>query len=322
MANNNLNRYNFINVKFDIIKSKNKIYNDWCRHLYNECLQMFEYDDMPETLKQYDLEFYTMSNTYSIITTDESGKLFAFIAELGGEPNAYYLPKESVIANVGLNFNKTCKIGENCVLYINDKMFMGLGVKIQKYASLLTACEMSFYWNCINSRMQKVFATPNNDIANSLKEVYEHLEDGDELKTITDKPLFDMLKNFEWQSTSNTTSNIKSLIELRQYIISSFFIDIGLNANYNMKRESLNENEINADNDILIPLIDNMLECRQKGVEEINKMFGTNIKVRLSSRWRDIKKSLEYRLEEQQQQAEETQPNENGGANDENNEKQ
>ena len=303
MATNNLNRYNGLNIKFDIIKSKQKLFNDWYRHLMNICLQMFDYDDLPESMPKDDLEFFTMSNTYSIIG-EHDGKLYAFISDLGGKENGYYIPRLAVVANPYLNVTKTYEIGKDCVLFLNDKMFMGLSTKIQKYASLLTTAEISFYWNCINTRTQKVFATPNNDIANSLKDVFGHIEDGDELKSITDKPLFELLKNFEWQSSSNTVSNLKSLIETKQYILASFFIDIGLNANYNMKRESLNENEINADTDTLIPLIDNMLECRQNGIKQMNEMFGTKTKVRLSSRWEDIRKALKYQLEEQKHQAE------------------
>ena len=82
--------------------------------------------------------------------------------------------------------------------------------------------------------------------------------------------------------------NIKDLIELRQFIKSSWYMELGIQSNYNMKRESLNSSETTMDESVLLPLIDDMLECRKLGVEQINKMFGTNITVELDSSWKEV----------------------------------
>ena len=64
-----------------------------------------------------------------------------------------------------------------------------------------------------------------------------------------------------------------------------------------MKRESLNDDEIAANEDTLKPLIDDMLEQRQKGIDEVNKMFNLNITVSLNSSWED--NEIELELEHQ-----------------------
>lgn len=66
----------------------------------------------------------------------------------------------------------------------------------------------------------------------------------------------------------------------------SWFNDTGLNANYNMKRESINSNESQLNDDMLMPTVDDMLDCRQEGLEKVNAMFGTNITVELNSSWK------------------------------------
>ena len=38
-------------------------------------------------------------------------------------------------------------------------------------------------------------------------------------------------------------------------------------------------------NDALLPLVDNMLKCRQDGFNRVNAKYGTNIKVSLNSSW-------------------------------------
>ena len=54
-----------------------------------------------------------------------------------------------------------------------------------------------------------------------------------------------------------------------------------------MKREALNSSESSINNDILFPLVDNMLEQRKQGCDRINKLYGTNISVKLNSSWSD-----------------------------------
>ena len=55
-----------------------------------------------------------------------------------------------------------------------------------------------------------------------------------------------------------------------------------------MKREAINDAESGMNEDSLLPLVDDMLENRKRGVEKINKMFGTNITVELDSSWKEV----------------------------------
>ena len=74
---------------------------------------------------------------------------------------------------------------------------------------------------------------------------------------------------------------------MQQYLKASQYNDLGLNANYNMKRESLNSTESQLNDDALMPFIDDMIANREEGLDQFNKMFGTNIKVKKSSAWED-----------------------------------
>lgn len=87
--------------------------------------------------------------------------------------------------------------------------------------------------------------------------------------------------------TAPTTNSvyITQLIELIQYYKASMYNELGLNANYNMKRERLNLGEVSMNVDVLLPYVDNMLKERQNAVEKINEMFDTEISVKLASSW-------------------------------------
>lgn len=84
---------------------------------------------------------------------------------------------------------------------------------------------------------------------------------------------------------SNNGSYLTQFIELQQYLKGSFFGELGLRANYNMKREAIGTGESTLDEDSILPLCDNMLMCRRQDIEQVNQLYGTDISVNFSSAW-------------------------------------
>ena len=66
----------------------------------------------------------------------------------------------------------------------------------------------------------------------------------------------------------------------------SCFNEIGLNANYNMKREYIGHNEVSLNDDFLLPLVDNMIKNRKIAIDKINSMYDTNIEIDYASAWK------------------------------------
>ena len=83
------------------------------------------------------------------------------------------------------------------------------------------------------------------------------------------------------------------MIELQQYLKASWFNEIGLNANFNMKREYLSEEELRSSTDVLLPLIDDMLTCREKAMDWVNRTYGTSIRVKKNSAWEQKQMELD-----------------------------
>ena len=54
------------------------------------------------------------------------------------------------------------------------------------------------------------------------------------------------------------------------------------------------------DESVLLPLIDDMLAERKHDMEKVNKMFGLNITVELSSSWKKIREEIKNELEKQE----------------------
>ena len=78
----------------------------------------------------------------------------------------------------------------------------------------------------------------------------------------------------------------------------SWYNEIGLNANFNMKREYLSEEELRASTDVLLPLIDDMLRCRKEAIDKVNSEYGTNITVDKNSAWENKQQELDTAQEQ------------------------
>ena len=246
--------------------------------------KMFNYNNLPKTIPKEQLELLLQRNGYAVITK-VNGELYAFYGGLGGEPNEYYLPTIATVANPALKFSKSMIIDKECVVIKNDVMFMGLMPLIQSTSYLLAQADISFKYALINGRMKAIVTAPNDEVKASLDEMFRQIEKGSSLKVVVDDDLMNELK----VSPYGTNDNGIDIIELKQYIIGSFYQKLGIQSNFNMKREALNSAESALNDDILYPLIDEMLEQRQKGVEKINELYGTNISVELSSIWKQLR---------------------------------
>lgn len=270
---NRFYRYDFRN------KAENV--DNFIRYMLARTLQMFEYNGLPETIPQKELERILQVRGYAFVAEYE-GELYAFTGSLGGKPGVYGEPTEIVIANPALNFNKTLNLKTDGVLINNDDMQQGLIPLISKYATILNENEITMILSTINKRVNNLISVSDSNTADSARKYLDGLEAGN-IGYIMENRLYESLKAKSISETSST--RLIDLIELQQYIKASLYNELGLNSNFNMKRERLIRQEVEMNASSIYPLVDNMLRCRQEAVEKINAMFGTSITVEFSSSW-------------------------------------
>ena len=85
---------------------------------------------------------------------------------------------------------------------------------------------------------------------------------------------------------SNNGSYLTQFIGFHQYLLGGLYHGLGLEANYNMKREAIGTGESTMVDDVILPLCENMLMCRREDFAKVNEMYGTNIEVDFSSAWK------------------------------------
>ena len=262
-------------------RNKTENVNNFIRYMLARTLQMFKYKGLPETMPQKELEQLLQVQGYAFIT-EHDGEIYAFSGSLGGTPGVYGEPTEIVIANPALKFNKTLNLKTDGVLINNDDMRQGLIPLISRYVTILNENEVTMILSTINKRVNNLISVSDDNTADSAKKYLDGLEAG-KIGYIMENRLYDSLKA---KSISETNSNrLVDLIELQQYIKASLYNELGLNSNFNMKKERLISEEVEINSNSIFPLVDNMLHCRQEAVEKINVMFGTSITVEFSSSW-------------------------------------
>lgn len=271
-------------------------------YMFNRLQSMFKYTGLPKTIPQRNVELMLQSNG-NVCVTMVNGELYAFTGGLGGEPNAYYMPTIYTVANPYLKFSKNLKIDQDCVVIPNDALYLGLLPMFNRYATMLAENDATIRIADINARIINLIAASDDNTYKSAVGYITDVEKG-KLGVIADNAFIESLRTQPY-AASGSTNNITQLIELQQYLKASWFNDIGLNANYNMKREAINGTEAQLNNDSLLPLAQDMLNQRKIGWDKVNEMYGTNIQVEFNSSWEEREQEQQTEDVEEQDEQEE-----------------
>lgn len=273
---------------------KRENYSRHIAYMLNRTQSMFRWDGLPDTIPVRSLELYLQANG-SCGIAEVSGDLYALRGSLGGEPDPYYMPTVFVVANPALKVSREYRIGEDCVIIPNDAMYLGLLPLYERYAAQMVEAELTLSIALINSRMPVFFEAFDDRTKAAAEKVLEDVKGG-KLSIVGSKGLGSAMSAMPY--ADRNTRTITDLIEAIQYVKASLYNEIGLDANYNMKRESINSGESQLNRDALLPLVDTMLTYRKKGADAVNQMFGTNISVEFASSWEDNMEELKAEQEQ------------------------
>lgn len=268
---------------------KERCVRNYIVYMLNRTQKIFEYKGLPDTIPKRMLEFLLQINGFACFARDNDGKVYAFWGGLGGEPDAYYRPTICVVSNPALNLSKTFKIDEDCVIMRNDSFLYGLIPMFRRYATAMVENDISFKLAAINTRIEALLSAPDDATKSAAEKYLRDIEDG-KLGVIASNEFLDGIKA---QPVKSSLRTFTDLIEYQQYLKASWFNEIGLNANYNMKREKLSTTESQMNNDALLPLVDDMLESRREALEKINAMFDLNIEVDFASSWEKLLEEMQ-----------------------------
>ena len=281
--------YPELNDKYDFNGKPDKgmLLSSYIRYYLARLQSMFKYDGLPDTIPAKWLENYLLVNG-SCVFIKNGDDLIVTRAGIGGEPDVYYIPTQCIVANpyVKEGVDRTYTRDVDCVLMVNDTYAQGLLPLLKKYCSMMVENDITMNIADIMSRATMILSAIDDNTKDSAKLFIKHVIEG-QIDVIGETQM--LIANQDRDLTINqlTAANgtLTNLIEYHQYLKASLYNELGLNSNYNMKRESINSNESQLNDDMLHPLIDTMLACRREALEKVNEMFGTNITVDFNSAW-------------------------------------
>lgn len=257
-------------------------------YMLTKTLSMFEWEGLPETIPQRELEKLLQTKGYAFIAEHE-GEVYAFHGGIGGKQDVYGHPTEIVISNPALGLNKTFNIKEDGLLIRNDDLQLGLMSFYEKQNSLLVENDINMNVWGINSRAQNLISAPDDKTKLSAETYLNKLHKGD-LGVIGENVMFDGIRVHN--SNGGSGVNVKSLLEYHQYIKSNLYNEVGLSSNFNMKKERLISSELEQAEDSLFPLVYNMMQNRLDSAEQFTEKFGIEISVDFGSVWFHKNKDL------------------------------
>lgn len=290
----NLDPSSPVNYTCNILDKDLSAFN-YIQYMFDRTNSMFRYNNLPDTIPEPIFEY--MLQVYgSVAIIEHNGDIYAMRANFGGPPDPYYRPSQAVVANPALDISYMYRIVNHlppfdrttwdsyppCVRFLNDSQIQGLLPLFSRYATQMVENDISIRSAQINLRQQTTIIADTGPDFESAFEYIKALEEG-RLGAIGKRAFMDGVTVASGsQGQSNT---VMQLIELQQYLKASWYNDIGLNSNFNMKSQYISSEEINSSADIMLPLIDNMFTCRKSALEDVNKQFGTNISVEKNSAW-------------------------------------
>ena len=295
--------YRFLSVPVgdaeEFVIDKEKSCREFATYFLMRVMKMFRYKRLPEEIPVDCMSKMLFCDGFGFFTKytssnsldQEVDQYYFFNGRMGDIIDAYYRPTRIIIANPGANCYEDFELGkqkggtyygEKGVIIRNDTLYHGLMPLIKRYAYLLAENILTMHSADVFLRILALISASDDKTVISANEFIKQIEKG-KMMAIADSKFFEGVK---MQSPpSNNGSYLTQFIEYQQYFLGSFFNEIGLNANFNMKRESIAKSESSLNEDSMLPLCQNMLMCRREDFSVVNEMYGLNIEVDFDSAW-------------------------------------
>lgn len=265
--------------------------------LYDKVSNMFLWENLPKTVDVNYLNRCLFLKGHCAFFK-LNGNFYVASGGFAGEPNEYYMPSQYIIANPVLG-SHTFTINKDCVILYNSAKDIqyndfpilsvergGLYSLIYRTAILLSDNECSINVAQKNSRFFAFASVDTESAYKSVTEAFKKIYNGEGFSIAKS----DMAATIEISPLAtgggSVSPTLQTLIDIQQYFLAQFYHAIGVNSNFNMKKERLVSDEIAINDTATEVNIKSMLEMRENNVQSLNNLFNLNCDVVLSDIWK------------------------------------
>ena len=253
-------------------------------YLHVKVLEIFHYSGLDLTLPKRILESRVTQDGFTVVYEHE-GNLYCTQTMPSGKEDVYGEHHEVHFthSNEGESIDMTRTIGVDAVMVRNDATLIGLDPLLTEFALMEAQANITVLDNFMTLRTNRIIQAKDEVSYASALEYEQQIRDGAPAVILAEE--MEGIDGLNVHSTPIPSNAASQTIELFQYISSRYYSELGIVLNNNMKSQYVNEAELGKSTGM--PLIYNMLACRQEAVNEINALFGRDIKVSLSEEWND-----------------------------------
>ena len=270
------------------LRDKEKSLFDFYEQTLNKSLRMFTYVNLP--VPEIEFEKQLQTNGYTVVFKYQD-KIYCNSGTLTGqEKSPYNQPTQAIINIPALNLSKTFSLETEAILIKNDFLQVGLKPLILSKGTQIIENRLTMYLKNVLGRAPFTITANSDKSILSAQTFINKLVSGD-LAVIAEDSF---LKDVNVDSLTQTgQASMQDLINYQTYLYGQLYSELGLPGLTHEKQERMLTSEIESQQATIRPLVDNMLECRKKGIEQMNKLFNGNAQVELDSVWNNIKKKQE-----------------------------
>lgn len=271
---------------FDHPLDKNILYQHFFRTLYNNASKVILLKGLPDDAdKEFIMSQLLLVGRIAVFKT--KGKTYFLNGHIGGIPDEYYYPTKVLIANPVLGSFDLERDKEAVMVYLTPTdrildvqktptiIYGGLFSLIYMVANILAECMTTVNTTLMNTRVHAIYTADTESAAKSAEPILKSIYMGKPYSVVTSE-LLERL-NVNPLSEHGLSNCLIETLEVCQYVLSLFWNGIGIDANYNMKRERLITAEVDKNIQSLIVPIQTILETLNDGFKKANDLFNINV---------------------------------------------
>lgn len=178
---------------------------------------------------------------------------------------------------------KNAVVNEDCVILKAFDDRIGYSDLLNDYSNTLALFDKAIKVALMNANVNLASFAKDKKQAQEIKTAYACATEGEPLilfdKGLEPEERKDLLVPL---TNHDTTALLDKLLTSRRMVVNNFLTEIGVeNANIN-KKERLNTDEVNANNEEVVAVSNVVLDNIKKGFDKANELWGTNLTVTLN----------------------------------------
>lgn len=248
-------------------------FNDYFNRLFELAINMFNWENLPDTVDERFLELSLCEKGYCLYFNDDIMGNLALTCMIGGELDVYRIPTRRIAFAV--NGYQAERTNKDSVLIFNNYLHTPTMQTISLYAERLTAIERAIDVN-VNAQKTPIAILTDEKQKKTVEEIYRKYEGN--------APVIIGAKNLDLDSIKALTTGAPYVADklniLKRQIWNEALTFFGIENANTEKRERLVSDEITSNLGGVQAQRYVMLNAREQAADKINRMFGTNISVK------------------------------------------